>query len=72
MSRNESEKSSSDPRAERGAEPDLARPRLLLLRQLRDDDGEEDDVVDAEDDLHRREREQAEEDRGPRAAAHRG
>src|SRR6266545_5577427 len=44
-----------EPRPEREREPEAARRRLRLARQLPGQDREEDDVVDAEDDLHRRE-----------------
>jgi len=60
------EPSSAEPRAERRDQPDLARPRLLLLRQPARDDRQEDDVVHAEHDFHRGERQQAEQEGGQR------
>ena len=47
-----------DSRDERERETELARLRLLFLRQLAGENRDEDDVVDAEHDLERREREE--------------
>ena len=41
--------------------PSRRAQRLLVRRQPADQDGEEDDVVDAEDDLHRRQRDEGDE-----------
>ena len=43
---------------ERGREAESAGARLLVRRQFPGDDGDEDNVVDAEDDLHRRQRDE--------------
>ena len=41
-----------------GADAELAGPRLLGVRQAAGQDGDEDDVVDAQDDLERRQRQE--------------
>ncbi len=46
------------PGAERQAEPQLARQRLVLGRHAGDEDGEEHQVVDPEHDLQRRQRQE--------------
>ena len=53
-----SESSSEDPHRHGEPQPEAAREVALLLRQAADQDGDEDDVVDAEDDFQCRQRHQ--------------
>ena len=50
-------------------QPDAARALLLILRQLPRQDRDEDDVVDAEDDLEERQRDERDEQLGHREVA---
>ena len=55
-------KQQEDPHPHRQPQADRSRPCLLLARQFRGEDGDEDDVVDAEDDLEHREGQQGDPD----------
>ncbi len=59
-----------DAHAHRGQDADAPGPVALVVRQLVGQDGDEDDVVDAEDDLERRQRQQRDPDLGVQQQVH--
>ena len=64
------DRSSSDAHHHRAAEPERPPALLLLFRELADQDGNENDVVDAEDDFEKRQRDEREQAVGGEKGIH--